>query len=153
LTGLAVVTGRRSITVRSEAVAQLLNEIATDVDPLRPIFRRIKDGTKIPGFGSSYYVDGDPRARFLMGMYEGMFGGEKTFRNLKKAIAAIRTIATWKPDFVFANAYGYLRLGLDARRSLFPLGRSVGWIAHAIEQFEGGEVMRATESYIGPLPE
>jgi citrate synthase len=152
LAGLAVVTGRRSNSGRSEAVMRLLNEIATEPEPERPIMRRLQDGTKVPGFGSSYYSTGDPRARFLLNRYEDLFGDEKGFRKLKRAIAAVKELCDLEPDFIFANAYGHSRLGLESKQSLFPLARSVGWIAHSIEQFEAGETMRASESYIGQLP-
>jgi citrate synthase len=152
LAGLAVVTGRRSNSGRSEAVMRLLNEIAAEPEPEGPIVRRLKDGTKVPGFGSSYYATGDPRALFLMSRYEDLFGDEKGFRKLKKAIRAVKELCDLEPDFVFANAYGHLRLRLESKQSLFPLGRSVGWIAHSIEQFEAGETMRASESYTGQLP-
>ena len=152
LAGLAVVTGRRSNAGRSEAVMRLLNEIAAEPEPERPIVRRLQDGTKVAGFGSSYYASGDPRALFLMNRYEQMFGDEKGFRKLKRAIAAVKELCDLEPDFVFANVYGHLRLGLEFKHSLFPLGRSVGWIAHSIEQFEAGETTRASESYTGRLP-
>lgn len=131
---------------------RLLNEIASERDPERPIVRRLEDGTKVPGFGCSYYATGDPRALFLMNRYEDMFGDEKEFRRLKRAIAAVKELCDLEPDFVFANAYGHSRLGLESRQSLFPLGRSVGWVAHSIEQFEAGETIRASESYTGQLP-
>ena len=153
LAGLAVVTGRRSNAGRSEAVMRLLNEIDADREPERPIVRRLQDGTRVPGFGSSYYANGDPRALFLMDRYEDLFGDEKRFRKLKKAIAAVKELCDLEPDFIFANAYGHLRLGLKSQQSLFPLGRCVGWIAHSIEQFEAGETMRASESYTGQLPD
>ncbi|MGA9721670.1 MAG: citrate/2-methylcitrate synthase [Candidatus Binatus sp.] len=152
LAGLAVVTGRRSNSGRSEAVMRLLDEIASEQEPERPIVRRLQEGTKLPGFGSSYYATGDPRALFLMNRYEDMFGEQKGFRKLKRAIAVVKELCDLEPDFIFANAYGHLRLGLESKQSLFPLGRSVGWIAHSIEQFEAGETMRASESYTGLLP-
>ena len=49
------------------------------------------------------------------------------------------------PDFIFANAYGHLRLGLESRQSLFPAWPMGGMdrIAHSIEDFEAGETMMA----------
>jgi citrate synthase len=152
LAGLAVVTGRRSNAGRSEAVMRLLGEIASEMQPERAIVRRLKDGTNVPGFGSSYYKSGDPRAQFLMKRFEEMFGDEKPFQKLKKAVATVKELCDLEPDLVFANAYGYSRLGMQSNQSLFPLGRAVGWIAHSIEQFETGEAARATESYTGVLP-
>ncbi len=87
-----------------------------------------------------------------MNRYEDLFGHEKGFHKLKRAIAAVKELCDLEPDFVFANAYAHSRLGLESKQSLFPLGRLVGWIAHSIEQFEAGETMRASESYTGLLP-
>jgi citrate synthase len=35
---------------------------------------------------------------------------------------------------------------------LFALGRTVGWIAHAIEQYAAGDLIRPRARYIGPMP-
>jgi citrate synthase len=152
LAGLAVVTGRRSNFGRAESVARLLKEIASDAAPERPIVRYLKEGEKLPGFGSAYYKSGDPRAVFLMQRYETLFGHEKEFKKLRKALRAAKEMCGLEPDFILANVYGYMRLGLTARQSLFPLGRSVGWIAHSIEQYEAGEMSRLSENYTGRLP-
>jgi len=49
-----------------------------------------------------------------------------------------------------ARAYG---LPPYAPLVLFALGRTVGWIAHAIEQYACGELIRPRASYTGPVPE
>jgi citrate synthase len=152
LAGLAVVTGRRSNSGRGEAVLRLLEEIRMETDPKRPIVRRLKEGERLPGFGSSFYEKGDPRAAFLLKRYDDLFGDEKEFGKIRKAMATVRDLCGLEPDFVFANTYFLSRIGLDPRRSLFPLGRAVGWIAHSIEQFQAGEAMRWPERYTGPLP-
>jgi citrate synthase len=152
LAGLAVITGRRSNSGRGEAVLRLIEEIKTERDPKHPIVRRVKEGEHLPGFGSSFYENGDPRAAFLMKRYEDLFGDEKEFIKIKKAVTAVQELCGLKPDFVFANTYFLSRIGLDSKRSLFPLGRAVGWIAHSIEQFQAGEATRWSERYIGPLP-
>jgi citrate synthase len=36
---------------------------------------------------------------------------------------------------------------------LFALGRTVGWIAHAIEQYAAGQLIRPRARYTGPAPE
>lgn len=35
---------------------------------------------------------------------------------------------------------------------LFALGRTIGWIAHAIEQYATGELIRPPARYTGPAP-
>jgi len=34
--------------------------------------------------------------------------------------------------------------------SLFALGRAAGWIAHAVEQYDDGRLIRPRARYIGP---
>ena len=46
-----------------------------------------------------------------------------------------------------------LRLPRNAALGLFILGRTVGWIAHAIEQYESGVLIRPRARYLGPRPE
>jgi citrate synthase len=152
LAGLAVITGRRSNSGRGEAVLRLIEEIKTETDPKSPIVRRLKEGEQLPGFGSSFYENGDPRAAFLMNRYEDVFGDEKEFGKIRRALATAQELCGLHPNFVFANTYFLSRIGLDPTRSLFPLGRAVGWIAHSIEQFQAGEAMRWPERYTGQLP-
>jgi len=46
-------------------------------------------------------------------------------------------------------------LGLPAESPLilFSLGRTLGWIAHAIEQYADTRLIRPRARYVGPLPE
>jgi citrate synthase len=37
--------------------------------------------------------------------------------------------------------------------AIFILGRTVGWIAHAIEKYESGVLIRPRARYLGPPPE
>jgi citrate synthase len=36
---------------------------------------------------------------------------------------------------------------------LFAIGRSIGWIGHAIEQYETGQLIRPRARYTGPAPQ
>jgi citrate synthase len=49
-----------------------------------------------------------------------------------------------------ARAYG---LPGDAPQVLFALGRTVGWIARAIEQYTSADLIRPRAHYTGPAPE
>jgi len=45
------------------------------------------------------------------------------------------------------------RLPEQAPLLLFALGRTIGWIAHAIEEYASGELIRPRARYTGPAPE
>jgi citrate synthase len=55
-------------------------------------------------------------------------------------------------DFALAAAATSLALPRHAALAIFILGRTVGWIAHAIEQYESGILIRPRARYIGPQP-
>jgi citrate synthase len=59
-----------------------------------------------------------------------------------------------KPNVDFATVTLERVLGLpkDSALALFLLGRTVGWIAHAIEQAAHGALIRPRARYIGPRP-
>jgi citrate synthase len=56
-------------------------------------------------------------------------------------------------DFALAAAATALALPRNAALAIFILGRTVGWIAHAIEQYESGILIRPRARYTGPQPE
>jgi citrate synthase len=152
LTGLSVSMGRRTKIGRHEGLARLLYEIATSREPQDPVVRRMREGEEILGFGSTLYKNGDPRARAVLQRLNEILADDADFRNLQRAIAVVHEAKGLEPDFALANVYLARRLGMDSKDSLFILGRAVGWIAHSIEQYEVGGVIREPAMYTGPLP-
>jgi citrate synthase len=152
LTGLSVSMGRRTKIGRHEGLARLLNEVANAREPQDPVIRRMREGEEILGFGSDLYKNGDPRARAVLQRLNEILADDADFGKLQRAIAVVRDATGLEPDFALTNVYLARRLGMDGKDSLFTLGRAVGWIAHSIEQYEVGGVIREPAMYTGPLP-
>ena len=59
------------------------------------------------------------------------------------------------PHLDFALAAVSLQLGLPrgSAQGLLLVGRTVGWIAHAIEQYAAGVIIRPRARYVGILPD
>jgi citrate synthase len=55
-------------------------------------------------------------------------------------------------DFALGATSISLRLRPRSSLRLFRVGRSVGWIAHAIEQYATGSRIRPRARYVGVLP-
>jgi citrate synthase len=112
----------------------------------------MREGEEILGFGSTLYKNGDPRARAVLQRLGEILAGDADFLKLQRAIALVRDAKGLEPDFALTNVYLARRLGMESKDSLFILGRAVGWIAHSIEQYEVGGVIREPALYTGPLP-
>lgn len=55
-------------------------------------------------------------------------------------------------DFALAVLARVLGLPPGGALALFALGRTVGWIGHAIEQYETGRIIRPRARYVGEQP-
>jgi citrate synthase len=71
-------------------------------------------------------------------------------RRLRLAIEAAAEATGLQPDFALPNAVLARRLGIDF--GPVYLGRVVGWIAHAAEQYQTQDLKRPRAMYVGPLP-
>ncbi len=153
IAGLASSAGRRLIFGRAQSLSHLLDELAVSANPAEPIMRRLREGEAIPGFTSSLYKSGDPRATSLLNAIKD---GLKKDIELSRLSAAIRVVADatgQSPDFALPVVYLNRKLGLGSSEGLlFRLGRLVGWIAHAIEQYHSNPLIRPRALYTGILP-
>ena len=107
----------------------------------------------LPGFGHPLYPDagGDPRARMLMELLRVYTRGLAKLTPLL-AIAEVATALTGQAaniDFALAAIEYVLELPRAASQTLFALGRSAGWIAHALEQEKSGRLIRPRARYVG----
>ncbi len=134
----------------TERVAALFAEAAR---PRATIASRLRRGERIPGFGHPLYPEGDPRARLLLQLVDK--NGDATERRLTKALAAAGEALLDESsnlDFGLVALQRAFHLPDHAPLVLFALGRTVGWIAHAIEQYESGALIRPRARYTGPHP-
>jgi citrate synthase len=114
---------------------------------------RLARGEDLPGFGQFLYPAGDPRATTILGALT---------RTLPEACALIESAAAAgtrltgrhpNVDFALAATATSLALPRNTALALFILGRTVGWIAHAIEQYESGILIRPRARYLGLRPD
>ncbi len=143
---LAALSGHRHGGT-AESVAELLEAGA---DPERVIAERLRRGAGIPGFGHPLYPDGDPRATRLMELCPN--NSERT--HARGFVVAAERWVGLRPNLDFGLVALCRSMGLPRHAPfvLFALGRSAGWIAHAIEQYEAGELIRPRARYVGVAP-
>lgn len=133
--GLAALSGPRhgGATAR---VAAFVDAAEKDGDPGTTIRARLMRGEELPGFGHKLYPEGDPRARALLAAIDAP--------REQALIAATAAEAGLHPniDMALVALERAMALPKGAALDLFTIGRSVGWIAHAIEQRLGGQLIR-----------
>lgn len=123
------------------------DEVRSARDAASVIETRLRRGDGVPGFGHPLYPEGDPRCRALLPLLPS-----DPVRD--EIAAAMLEIAGRLPTIDFAlvslrRAYG---LPPGAALALFAIGRTVGWIAHALEQSGEGRLIRPRARYVGPPP-
>jgi citrate synthase len=150
LGALAALRGRRHGGA-SEAVDALFEEVAKTRD-LRPaLASRLRDLGYVPGFGHPAYPAGDPRARLLIALAQehGTKAALKTAEHLQQ-VGREMTGELPNLDFGLVTLARALELPREAPIALFALGRSAGWIAHAMEQYADSRLIRPRARYTGP---
>jgi citrate synthase len=138
----------------TERVYSLFSEAGTARRARTVLANRLRHGERIAGFGHPLYREGDPRAALLMRMAEAG-GNEAEWRLIRSFAEAGRELLHDLPNLDFALVAMARTHGLPRRApfQLFALGRTVGWVAHAIEQYEAGDLIRPRARYVGPAPE
>jgi citrate synthase len=148
LGGLAALSGARHGGATNR-VETLWNEIERAGRPESLLQARLERDGGLPGFGHPLYPEGDVRAHALLSRIPARHA------NKWRAIAdSVERLTGLKPsiDFALVALRRSLRLPEGSAFGLFALGRSLGWVAHALEQRQRGELIRPRANYIGPPP-
>jgi citrate synthase len=145
---LGALSGRRhgGASARAEA---LFREIGDSLDPMPAMAARLTRGDNIPGMGQPLYPAGDPRALAIVEAITAAWP-QAGARIAAMAVAAMRLTGQYpNVDFALGAATAALGLPQGAALGLFVVSRTVGWIAHAIEQYESGVLIRPRAQYTG----
>ena len=112
--------------------------------------QRLRRGESIDGFEHPLYPNGDPRAALLLDMLPK--SAELTFA--RSLATSVDSVLGEKPnlDFALVTVERALDLPRGSALSLFAIGRTIGWIAHAIEQYGQDAMIRPRAKYVGPKP-
>jgi citrate synthase len=153
IAGLAAVEGTRhgGVSVRVEALLRTLRRTreirAALVDQLRR-------GQVIDGFGHPLYRDADPRAMALMQMLRERHPRSAELSFAGEVARAAESLLDQRPtiDFALAVLSRVLRLPEGSALTLFAIGRTIGWIGHAVEQYAQPGVIRPRARYVGSRP-
>lgn len=122
-----------------------LVQAARQTGPRQAVRGWLAQGHSLPAFGHPLYTEGDPRAVALFDHVRP----PPLFAELR---VVIEELTGERPNIDFAlsalaDAFG---LPETAPFTIFATARSVGWIAHALEQLAAGTLIRPRARYTGP---
>jgi citrate synthase len=149
IAGLAALEGVKhgGLTGRVEA---LWDDLQRAPDLRDAFAERLRRGDAIAGFGHPLYAGGDPRATTLLELLpktKAAARGREIATRAESVLGEAPTI-----DFALVALTRALGLPSGTALTLFALGRTLGWIAHAIEQYQHEAVIRPRARYVGPTP-
>jgi citrate synthase len=135
-------------------VLAIVRHADTLANARRALADRLRQGERVPGFGHPLYPAGDPRAALLIRLAEAS-GNDRAWQPFRNLFRAGNELLNESPnlDGGLAAVTRAYRLPDQAPLLLFALGRTIGWIAHAIEQYESGHLIRPRARYTGLAPE
>jgi citrate synthase len=151
--GLAALKGARH-GGHTERVEMLFREAGSASGARRALADRLRRGEEIPGFGQPLYPAGDPRGRALLDLASEIAPRSSAVELAQALADAGRELIREHPTIDFGLVTLARALGLPERTplALFALGRTIGWLGHAIEEYGAGRLIRPRAAYVGEPP-
>jgi citrate synthase len=151
IAGLAAIEGTKhgGVGIRVESLLRTLRRTR----PVRSaLAERLRRGESLDGFGHPLYRDGDPRAIALMKLLRQHYARSLELSFAEDVLRAAESLLNERPtiDFVLAVLARVLRLPEGSSLTLFAIGRTIGWLGHAIEQYGQPGIIRPRARYVGP---
>jgi citrate synthase len=135
--GLAVLDG--PLHGGAGALARRVLVRAHETDPVTALAATLRETGFVPGFGHVLYRARDPRAEALLRLLDAL----PDPRGLRGATAELVQVAGDRfgafpnSDLALALLAELCGFPEDAEETIFALARTVGWIAHALEEYAG----------------
>ncbi|SNQ46202.1 Citrate synthase [Frankia canadensis] len=140
----------------SSLAYRLLIETLSAGSAAMVIADHLRSGQRVPGLGHALYPRGDPRARALLRLLGATEHGGPSVAAIDEIVTVASRDASLLPNIDGALAALAVSMGMGryAGEAIFIIARTVGWIAHALEEYQEKPLrMRALGVYTGPDPE
>lgn len=126
----------------------LFEEVERAGDAAAVVEARLRRGEGVPGFVHPLYPEGDPRAAALLPLLPADAARQSLAEVMQASAGRLPNI-----DFALVALRRAFNLPAGAALAVFAVGRTVGWIAHALEQRLEDRLIRPRARYTGPPAE
>lgn len=133
----------------SDRVEALVAEIHEPAQAERVVYARQRRGEAIDGFRHPLYPDGDPRGAVLIELAREIAPDSRAVSIFLALVDAMEAAGGGHPN-IDAGLVA-LALALELPRGsavgIFAIARSAGWVAHMLEQYQAGYLVRPRARY------
>ena len=135
-----------------DRVEALLDEAGEPSRAAEVVRARGRRGEVVPGFSHRLYPDGDPRSAPVLADARALGPRRRSVATLLALAEATARTRGEKPavDLALVALMEAIGAPRGSATVVFALGRTAGWIAHAMEQREAGFLLRPRARYVGP---
>ncbi|WP_329041162.1 helix-turn-helix domain-containing protein [Streptomyces sp. NBC_00178] len=115
----------------------------------------LRAGRPVPGLGHKLYAGEDPRARLLLSLLEDVPQAESALVAARDVVTTTARHTPLHANIDLALAVLSVSSGMagEAGETVFAVSRTVGWIAHAMEEYAERPLrLRPSGQYCGPRP-
>jgi citrate synthase len=149
-TGLGAMSG--ALHGGASLIAETLMAAASGPDDVpRVVAELLRRGERVPGFGHFVYRRGDPRAIALLDLVRRAAPKSTQLAVADAMFAEVRQKSLPEPnvDFAIATLARVAGMIRGAGEAIFAVARTAGWIAHALEAYDGPGPLRPRAVYTG----
>jgi citrate synthase len=137
LAGMSVASGLLLGGGSSLAVQAWLSDIASPASVPRVLGQRLQRGDRLSGFGQPRYQHADPRGAALLEVLASSQADPDRLAIVEAVVDLVRRRRGLEPNAEFGlGALGFVHGMVEGGgEAVFVIGRSAGWIAHALEVY------------------
>jgi citrate synthase len=134
-----------------DRVEALIGTIGDRARATRTVREWLARGEQLPGFGHPLYAAGDPRATLLLELAATHGARSEQAKTAFALLEAMKRGGHPEPtlDIGLVTLCLCLELPPGSAACIFAVGRSAGWVAHALEQRAAGYLLRPRARYVG----
>lgn len=132
----------------ADRIEVLIDEIGEPERAEQVVHERARRGESTEGFGSPIYPRGDPRGIALLGWAEELAPDSRGVQSCRALVSAMAASGVGPTiDLGLVALASALALPPGSAVGVFAIARCGGWVAHTLEQYEAGYLLRPRARY------